>query len=621
MQKIKVLPENLSNMIAAGEVVERPASVVKELIENSIDANADRIEISCQKSGKRMIKVMDNGCGMEYEDALTCIERHATSKIEKVEDLDSIQTLGFRGEAIPSIASVSEMILTTRSTSSQTATRIYIQNGTIKNVSQTGSPIGTIVEVRNLFSNLPARAKFLRSDQTELSHIVQTVIRQSMPKPEISFILTHNGHTCLHLAKTLDFKQRLIQILGDESGDQIKKIENEKEGIKIKGYISSLEATRSNPLSQYLYVNHRFIRSQIIQKAIHEAYYPQLPKQRYPFFCILIYIDPQRVDFNVHPAKLEIRFDEPSKIVDLISTAVKNSLNQPMIFPKLRHTQPSPLQTGNMPNLDKSLSFGSKRSNFTSLSPSTRQMPLLKEKAQILYKSAQQEGPDIEGFKRHPVSYPTSEPDRETDKQPDIETDSKTPYNLLDPKGPFIQIDYTYILYESQDGLVIIDQHAAHERINYERVKASFLAESHPTQILITQPLINVTHEEDVLMEQALPLLRDLGFFLEPFGNRTYILRSVPIFLNIEPTAVLQEIIHKLLEHRSCDGKVKIIDPIAAAIACHLSIKAHQPLKTEEIKQLLNDLLSSNNPFSCPHGRPTLFRISIKELEKNFRRQ
>lgn len=601
-KKIKILPEHISNMIAAGEVVERPASVVKELVENSIDAGADRIEISCVKSGKGLIRVIDNGCGMEYEDALTCLERHATSKIERAEDLYTIRTLGFRGEALPSIASVSDLILTTKTSSAQTATRIIVNAGIIKNVTQVGSPIGTIIDVKNLFSNLPVRAKFLRSDLTELTHIVQTIIHKAMPKPEISFIFLHNDKPHLQLIKTSDIKQRIAQIIGDEVMSNMIEVKGEDEDIKIYGLISDLRALRSNPLGQYLYVNNRYIRNQIIQKAIHEAYHPLLPRQKYPLFAIFIEIDPSRADFNVHPTKLEVRFEEPSKVVETINTAVKHSLNRPHIFPGFSQKNLSEMEKP-IQSFDKSIMFNHKHRGSTSLSQRTRQIPLLKERSEIVYEPAMRLedniiGAEMSGFEN-----------------------VKTPiHNELIPCGPYFQIDNTYILYESRDGIVMIDQHAAHERINYEKIKTSMLLAETPSQNLITQPLLTVNHEEETLMESILPILENIGFSLEPFGERAYILRSVPIFLNIDPLPVLQSIIHDLLEHTPLREKEQLIDPIAATIACHISIKAHQQLKAEEIKQLIDDLLATQNFISCPHGRPTLFHISLKEIEKNFGR-
>jgi len=605
--KIKVLPENLANMIAAGEVIERPASVVKELIENSIDAGADRIEIDCHKSGKKLIRIIDNGSGMEYDDALICFERHATSKINSAQDLNTIHTLGFRGEALPSISSVSEMTLTTRPPLAKGATRISLKNGTIKGVTETGSPIGTIVEVKNLFSNLPARAKFLRSDQTELAHTVQTVIRQALPRPDISFIFRHNGHINLSLPVALNLKERFGQIMGQDLIENIFAIEGKREGIKINGYISPPDSVRSNPINQYIYVNKRFIKSPIIQKVIHEAYHPQLPRQKYPVFLLLIDIDPSKVDFNVHPAKLEIRFDEPSIIIDLIGSIIKDSLTKPLVFSKLTNPQFAKPLGNKLPTVEKTISVNPKESNTSTLMPRTRQMPLIKESPQKLYEPKLKE-PEIRGLNTQTEgNLPTlkEEGDRFTE---------------LQPKGPFMQIENTYILYESLDGIVIIDQHAAHERINYERVKSSLLSEHLSTQTLITQPIINITYEEEALMKTALPLLKRLGFSLEPFGKRTYILRSVPLFLNIDPAPLLQAILLELMEQRTLDKRQQMIDPIAATIACHLSIKANQPLKNEEVKQLIKDLLSAQNPFKCPHGRPTLFRISIKELQKNFGR-
>lgn len=603
-QKIKVLSENIANMIAAGEVVERPASVAKELIENAIDAGSDRIEISCRGSGKRFIRVLDNGEGMTHKDALICLERHATSKIRNENDLKSIQTLGFRGEALPSIASVSEMILTTRPVSETSATRIILKAGVIKEVSKAGSPVGTIVEVRHLFSNIPARAKFLRSAQTELSHIVQTVIRQSIPRHNTSFKLSNDEHTLLHLTQCKDLSQRFCQIVGQELMDRMIEVKGERDGIKIYGFISKTGLNRSNLFGQYLYVNKRFIKSPIIQKAIHRAYQPHLPHQRYPVFCLLLDINPERVDFNVHPTKLEIRFDQPSKIVDLISTLVQESIRLPMEW---SHT-PSKLKDIRTSDSDLSAVPQPKPIDYKGSSiafvpkKQTGQIPLIKQT-------------DKEGYSSgHP---PLKETEFESFHPDPVKEDAR---QALMPLGPCMQIDHSYILYETMEGIVIIDQHAAHERINFERIRSSMLDKNTPSQKLLTHSLISVSAEEDVLMDQVIPVLNDLGFNIEPFGTRTYILRGVPVFLNSDPAQAIQAIIQKLLEHRSIKEMAQLIDPISATMACHLSVKAHQSLKPQEIHQLIDDLLATEHPYSCPHGRPTLFRISKKDIEKNFGR-
>ncbi|MGA1839456.1 MAG: DNA mismatch repair endonuclease MutL [bacterium] len=603
-QKIKVLPEKLANMIAAGEVVERPASVVKELVENSIDADADRIEINCRGSGKKLIQVLDNGQGMEYEDALICLERHATSKIQCEDDLTSIHTLGFRGEALPSIASVSEMVLTTRTGSMDFATRIILKAGVIKQVTKSGSPIGTMVEVKNLFSNVPVRAKFLRSPQTELSHIIQTVLRQAVPRHDISFLLSNDGDNMLHLVKSNNLGQRLFQILGQESIDDMIEIEDEKDGVKIKGFISKINLTRSNLLGQYLYINSRFIKSPIIQKAIHNAYHPYIPRQRYPLFCLLIDIDPKRVDFNVHPTKLEVRFDNPARIVDLINTLIKENISLPMIWPKKStQFQKTDITESNItsPNkTDLSLYNRHSKTNFRDFKP--MQVPLIMES----------------GKSEYPAKQTIEKPDDIGSFYVDNDKDKKR--QELIPLGPCIQINHSYIVYEAQECIVIIDQHAAHERINYEKIRSLLLAEKPPRQNLLTHPIITVSPEEDAFMDQVIPLLNELGFILEPFGTRTYILRCVPPFFETDPTQIMQTIIHKLLESRSINEKAQIIEPLSATMACHLSVKAHQYLKPEEIHQLINDLLATEHPYSCPHGRPTLFKITQKDIEKNFGR-
>lgn len=601
-QKIKVLPENLSNMIAAGEVVERPASVVKELIENAIDAGADRIEVTCQGSGKRFIRVLDNGHGMTYDDALLCLERHATSKIEHEKDLESICTLGFRGEALPSIAAVSEMILTTRPASSDAATRIVIKSGVIREVTSAGAPIGTMVEVKGLFSQVPARAKFLRSPQTELSHIIQTVIRQSIPRPEISLILSHEGHNLLHLIKAPDLRQKLAQIMGAEVMDETHEVKKGWDDVSIKGFVSRAEFHRSNLLGQYLYVNGRFIKSPVIQKAIHSIYRHHLPRERFPFFCILIDVDPKRVDVNVHPTKLEVRFDNPSRIVDIISTSIREAIDTPRRWA----TSSSQFgKSGEPSSEDRMKGDGSTihpHRPVPSFSASAlhTQAPLLKEQDERSYRPQHPIHPD--DFSLPPL------------------TAARHSLEGLVPLGPFIQIDDSYILYETSDGILVIDQHAAHERINYERIKSSLLAKKTPRQNLLNHPLITVSPEEDALMERIIPMLHDLGFTVEPFGTRTYILRSVPVYLDSDPTQVLQAVTQKLLEYRPAQGKEDLMDPLSATMACHISIKAHQPLKPQEIQQLIQDLLATEHPFSCPHGRPTLFRISKREIEKNFGR-
>jgi len=580
---IKILPDNLIDMIAAGEVVERPASIVKELVENSIDANSTKIDISIEGSGKKLIKVVDNGYGMDNNDAQLALKRHATSKIESSDDLLSIHSFGFRGEALPSIAAVSHFILTTKSKSCQLATQINVIGGTISKVSQIGFPIGTQIEIKDLFSTIPARAKFLKGDSTELSHIIQTVIRESIPRPDISFSLKHNGRMILDFPVTSRIIERLFQIHGEDTVNQLIPIDKQGKNVSITGYISSPLLSKSNSQGEYLYINKRYIRNLPIQKTIHRSYGNRLPQGKYPTFILFIDIKGQLIDFNVHPAKLEVRFSNTKEILEIVSDTIQEALNT---------SQPNTTLSHKVFQINKSFQEQKNESSKPYHRTYCKSSTLVKTPTFIHSPSPAAPSSII---------------------QKDIN-------DIFVVCSPFFHFNNTYIIYESKAGLTIIDQHAAHERINYERFETIFLTKKIARQNLITNPLINLSPDEEVLLDETLPVLKELGFALEIFGPCTLILRTVPLYFKADPAPLLTEVFNQIKEMSDGVNKRTLIKPLAAKMACHNSIKAGESIGTEEMSQLIKQLSQTKEPFSCPHGRPTILNMTILEIEKKFGR-
>ncbi|MGA1867168.1 MAG: DNA mismatch repair endonuclease MutL [bacterium] len=587
---IKVLPDNLINMIAAGEVIERPASIVKELIENSIDAGSTRIDIFIEGSGKRAIKVVDNGCGMDYENAQRAIQRHATSKIESVEDLLAINSFGFRGEALPSIAAVSRFVLTTRSALCKLATQIDITGGKISEISQTAFPIGTQIEIKDLFLNIPARAKFLKSDSTELSHIIHTVIRESIPRPDISFSLRHNGRSLLDLPVTAQIFERIYRIHGEEYSKELIPIDKKEENISIKGFISSPSIHRPDCQSEYLYINKRYIRNLPIQKIIHQSYGSRLSHGRYPLFILEVDLERHQVDVNVHPAKLEARFSNIRQILRIINETIREALNK---------AQPD----------THFMSQGLPKQNYN----------IVKNEPIASYTRTYSHSPGL--FKTPaPVKSPsTTKSSVMIDPSPPLMAQKDT-QDIFVVSSPFFHFRSMFIIYESKAGLTMVDQHAAHERINYEKFESLLLKRDIPRQNLITSPIITISPDEEVLLDEALPLLKELGFEMEIFGSCSLILRTVPLYFKADPAPLLTEIFDQIKEMRDTVNKTILIKPMAAKMACHNSIKAGESIKNEEMALLINQLSLSKEPFFCPHGRPTILNMTLPEIEKKFGR-
>lgn len=568
MNLIRVLPEILINKIAAGEVVERPSSVVKELVENSIDAGADEVIVEILHGGKKSIKVSDNGTGMSREDAVLAFERHATSKIYGEEDLLRIGTLGFRGEALPSIASVSKVTMVTSEKESSTGTKVEIEGGKIINVSETGPSTGTVMEVKDLFFNTPARLSFLKGTNTELSHIVGVVESAALGYPEISFFLSHNRKVLLSLPGVSNFMERIHQIYGRELVENLIEIKSGppfKEGIKFYGYISNPPYSRSDRGLQLIFINRRPVKNQVISHAISEGFHTLIMKDRYPVAFLFFEIDTAEVDVNVHPAKREVRFRNSSLIHEMVVMSIKEKL----------------------------------------LGKTTEEIPPIPS-----FIKGGEEGYGVrEALERY---MKRSEVTLEEGKQARLDI-------LLRPKSQvpetLLHAFRSYIIGAGEDGITIVDQHAAHERIIYEGLKDNKIE----IQRLLVPETIDLSPKESLILIEKIDILKTIGIEIEEFGDNTFIIRSIPAPLKgVDYRRLILDILGELDEQES---RIDEVDRIRILMACHGAIRANQSLTLEEMAHLIEDLGKTELPYTCPHGRPTTIRLGLRELEKLFKRK
>ena len=607
MSKIKILPEILSNKIAAGEVVERPASVVKELVENALDADGKRIIIEVENGGRSLIRVSDNGSGMNRDDALLAPERYATSKIYKDEDLFAINTLGFRGEALPSIAAVSKFGLVTRDRTSQTGTEVVIEGGTIKKVTQIGAPLGTMVTVRQIFFNMPARRKFLKTVNTEMGHIADMVSSMALGRPHIQFRLIHNGKVVKNWSSTSDESGRLTDVLGNDIKNNLNKIEFTSDFLTVKGWISSPRITRSTSRGIYLYVNRRVVRNRVIQHALFQGYGSRLMKGQFPVAVIFIHVPCDQLDVNVHPTKHEVKFAQQKKIHDAVAGIVAERLrlaDQPQWRPK-SFPEPDPMDAKSR------------------ISETVPHFSIPKKEVSTRYPASGVQHPA--SGTQYPVSS-TQQPEspwkqdlRFTPTSGQTELWARKRFGDLKVIGQFHD---TYILCESSDRIVLIDQHAAHERIIFEQLKnRSQASKKSAAQKLLIPETIDLGYREAKILEGLIPDLNELGLEIEPFGGNTFVVKSVPALLdNKEVKPLVVEIVEKIAQIGFTPGLEKAIDQCLILMACHGAIRANQKLSDEQIKGLLEQLDQCDQPSNCPHGRPTWISWSIKDLEKSFKR-
>ncbi|MFQ6092445.1 MAG: DNA mismatch repair endonuclease MutL [bacterium] len=587
--RIKILPEELANKIAAGEVIERPASVVKELVENAIDAESTHIVVRVRAGGTQLISVEDNGVGMSAEDAAVAFHRHATSKIGDISDLGSIGTLGFRGEALPSIGAVSRSELSTREEKSLSATTVIVQGGKISEVGEAGRAVGTTVTVKHLFSNTPARRKFLRSTSTELRHITATIVNYAIVHPEIGFVLHHNERELFRWPKAESLKQRLQAIYGAQLLKDALPLNYSGEGFLISGWVGRPETARSSKVHQFVFVNRRPIVSQLIYHAIFEGYQPQLPKGKYPLAVVMLEMDPDRVDVNVHPTKKEVRFTDERSVHRAVVSAVRTALGGREAAPQW---SPSPRRA----DLSKEIAA---RFPFT--------VPSIQRDVKGPTSLEPAEEPEERELTFAPVEGKgREEPRREVDVLPE-------------EKGPLWQLHRRYILAQIRDGAVIIDQHAAHERVLYERAKRSFGGKRGTGQQLLFPLTLELSVEELGVMAEALPLFQQLGFSIKLFGGNTVVVEAVPAIIKGESgEKVIMTILDSLIETGKRETDIR--ERMAISFACKTAIKDGDPLSQEEMNHLIDMLFATQNPYACPHGRPTFIRMPLSELDRKFKR-
>lgn len=656
---IHILDTQSANQIAAGEVVERPASVVKELVENSIDAGAKRIDITVEGNGVPLIQIRDDGSGIGARDLPLAVIRHATSKITKIQDLDHLQTLGFRGEALPSIASVSHLQISSRPADEAAGLSLTLKGGEEGVYEEIGCPVGTTVTVRDLFYNTPARLKFLKSTPTEFGLISDTIGRIALAHPDIAFSLTHPNQVVLQTTGRGDLREAIGEVLGHTITRQLIPLSISHEKWQLEGFISPPNLARSSKQSQFFMVNGRTIRSPILSRALTEGYHTLIPVKLHPIAVLHLTISAFDYDVNVHPTKMDVRFKEEQALTQFIRETVYQTLikSKPLASLQSRSTSSQqvkpPLSSANVSNPEILTTYKNppdleiRESEVPSLTAKTsiHSNPKVYKQPQINF-SKQTEIPTLlhKNLESLLPSLKTPDcPDEKLDSQKDIQADPaqnhpglqediNLPSNQtaqinnyapesLNHMWPLTQLFNTYILATDGKVLIMIDQHAAHERINYERLLKEFKEAEHASQtLLIPLPMEFTLQEEQVLLEN-LWILNEMGFIIEQFGTRTYLLRGVPVQTGSrKPDELLRQFIEEVLMKNSPPTFDKILEEWIYLLACKESIKAQDSLSLLEMEQLISSLNRTQNPYTCPHGRPTMVTMTRSELEKRFYR-
>ena len=567
MDVIRILPEKVASQIAAGEIIERPASVVRELIDNSIDAAAEKIVIRIEQGGKRLIKVSDNGAGMNRDDLLLCIERHATSKIRAVSDLFSVKTLGFRGEALPSMSSVSRMEITSRPVDQLIGYRLKIAGGKLKSIDETGSPAGTIVELRDLFFNMPARRKFLRTGKTETDHIIDTLSRIALPFIRLHFRLDDAGKTVLNLPSSENELDRFSVLFGRNVAASMIEASQETGELRVRAYLAPSDLSRARGDRIFIYINNRNIRDRLVTRAVMEGYGQRLMKGRYPQAVLFLEFDPSLVDINVHPTKQEVHFNKSHLVYKTVISTIERALGK---------------------RLHSVFDAGYLRQEGS--------------------KAGQIDGAVM------------AEPKWEYSGPVQKEADPQEKFILKERAQIIGQLKETYILCQLRDGLLMVDQHAAHERIVYETLKKSYNSLPIECQTFLIPHKLEFSLKDGRVIMKRLDYLARLGLEIEHFGGSTFLLRSVPsLLVNVQWDDFLLELI-PVLEDEGDLTNDRALNRLLTIMACHGAIRASKRLSQEEMSRLLDQLEEMDLPTNCPHGRPIFKKFNYYEIEKMFKR-
>jgi len=623
MGRIALLPDEVASQVAAGEVIERPASVVKELVENSLDAGASRIEVSIARGGVSMIRVVDDGIGMDRDDALLSLERHATSKIRTGQDLARIQTLGFRGEALPSIASISRFRLSTRPRDALEGTEILVNGGKIESVRASGEAPGTQIEVRSLFYNLPARRKFLRSENTEASHIQHQLSLQAIGHPNVGFVSIRDQRIVFQAPPAGTLAERIQDLRGSELFEQLLEIQPEPaDGITISGFVARPGVSRSTKVEQILFVNGRPVENVTVQHGLREGYHTALMKGQYPVTFLFLEMDPEAVDVNVHPAKREVRFREPDAIRNAVAETIRRTLETDRRRWSQAFRKPAPATRAMDPAQRAPLT-----DSAPPLIPPSEQFALRRDWAEFNSLGTRSHASDVpEQIGVPPASgvpAPFDAPLPPDFNQPWVPAEapnfhpkSTNEFKILGVLGKL------YILMENGDGLVLVDQHAAHERILFEKLRHQMESEGVPTQRLLIPLTVNVAPKDYDWITTNAPTLERMGFAMEPFGNSTLKIDGIPQFFRTEdPSVAIRQLVDELRSMTTTTSRLRMGEDVIAKTVCRHAIKANDDLRRPEVEKLLNDLMSCDLPYCCPHGRPTMIQIGYGELEKKFGRK
>ncbi len=632
MSRIRLLSEEVASQVAAGEVVERPAAVVKELVENSIDARSTRIEVLTRRGGISLIRVTDNGVGMDRDDALLCLERHATSKIRSGEDLAAIHTLGFRGEALPSIASVSRFRLSTREHGALVGTEVLVAGGRLETVRDGGDAPGTQIEVRSLFYNLPARRKFLRTEATEASHVEHQLHLLALGHPGISFVHLQDDRIAFQLAPAASLLERIRDLSGPALAAELLEIPEGAahggEGIRITGYIGRVGVSRSTRQQQICFLNGRAVENITISQGLREGYHTALMKGQHPVTFLSIDMDPAAVDVNVHPAKREVRFRNPAEIRQAVIAAVRTALEsdrsrwsaefrpaatvrgEPVATPAAQTPLPLPepvrplLAVPGRPAAPaaRDASTGLGKTDPTRVESGDSQPPATLPSAAA---------PSLTEAAKGAAPLPAFTPEPEPAPGPVPET-----FRFLGVLGKL------YVLMENASGLVLVDQHAAHERILFEEMQRRMEQQGVPSQRLLLPLTLQLGPRDADWVERNRDLLERAGIGLEGFGAGTFKIDSLPMFFKAEdPAQILHDIIDELRETTLQGARLRLGHDLIAKTVCRHAVKANDTLREPELTKLVEDLLACELPYCCPHGRPTMIQVSYGELERKFGRR
>ena len=603
MGRIHVLADAMINRIAAGEVVERPASVVKELVENSIDAEATTVEVACERGGRQALRVADNGIGMDRDDALLAIERHATSKLSSADELEAIATLGFRGEALASIAAVSRFVLATAAEDGH-GTEVEVHGGRMRAVREIARARGTEIRVERLFANVPARRKFLRSEATELAHVAKCVTRLALAHPTVRFTLDHEGHRLLQANPSERLTERVAQVHGPDFARKLLPFDLEQGGVRVFGLAGRPTDGQPRRDGQHMFVNRRPVQDRVLAHAVQEAYGNTMPRGRHPWLFLFLECPPGLVDVNVHPQKSQVRYREPSRIHDLAREAVGRALSAAAGVPGLGDLRPPPRSVPAVEaGVERALAAHFER----------------RAEPEEAWAPRRPDGGGAGWTMRSATAATSTRLSEPLPLDTGAETGAPRPPEVV----ALAQYRESYILAQDEEGLILVDQHAAHERVLFERYLADAAADRVEVQRLLFPVTLDLPPAELVVVDAEAAELRRLGFLVEPFGPSAVRVDGVPaVAAKVEPEALVREILGQAARIRSAAADASALrHKLVTSAACQAAIKIHHPLDRASMAGLLADLFRTANPTTCPHGRPLIFRLSHADIERAFRRR